>query len=57
MTPTIENIDANVPHTETTENAAAQIGTERIITAIVVGGLNLEGNDLILFSLSLAISI
>ncbi len=53
----IDASDAIDPQTETTENAAAHIGVDNTITPIVMGGENLEGNDLTLFSWSLIMSI
>ena len=56
-TATIPAIDIPAPQIETTEKAAVYIGIESNIAVIVIGGVNLEGNDFTPFSLSLSISI
>ena len=49
--------EINVPNGEIIENATAQSGIETNITAIVTGGWNVAGKDLIPVFLSLSISI
>ena len=49
--------EISVPITDTMEKAAAHKGSEKSITAMVVGGENVEGNDLTPVFLSLSISI
>ena len=49
--------EMTVPMGDTIENAAAHIGIDSNMTAIVVGGWNVAGKDLTPVSLSLCISI